>query len=276
MDDAPLKTSLIIKKEVRKDDPGTTACDLLVRYTGLPKMRIKDAMAKGAVWKRTGKGRGRVRRATAPVRPGDILELFYDPALLSLEPLQARCILDRTGWSIWFKPGGMLAQGTDYGDHCSLLRQVELAFKPAREAYPVHRLDREAEGLVLIAHTRKAARGLSGMFQGREVRKRYQAEVLGRLKDAQGCIDLPLDRKPSITRYSVLSHDPVSDVSRVALEIETGRLHQIRRHLEAIGHPVMGDPRYGSGNKDGRPMRLTACGLEFTCPFSGEKIRCSL
>jgi len=272
MSDAPLNTPRTLKEEVRPEDPGTV-CDFLALRSGLPKMRIKDAMAKGAVWKKAGKGRERVRRATAPVRTGDIIELFYDPVLLSLEALQARCVLDRTGWSIWFKPGGMLTQGTDYGDYGSLLRQVELSFRPKREAYPVHRLDREAEGLVLIAHTRKAARELSRMFQGREVRKYYQAEVLGRFQEVQGCIDLPLDRKPSRTRYSVLSHDPVSNTSCVRLEIETGRLHQIRRHMEAIGHPVMGDPRYGRGNKSGKPMRLTACELEFTCPLTGEEIK---
>jgi tRNA pseudouridine32 synthase / 23S rRNA pseudouridine746 synthase len=275
MSDAPPEKPRIVKKEVGPEDSGTV-CDFLARHSGLPKMRIKDAMAKGAVWKQRKKGRVRVRRATAPVRDGDILELFYDPDLLSLEPLQARCVLDRTDWSIWFKPGGMLTQGTEYGDHSSLLRQVELAFQPEREVYPVHRLDREARGLVLIAHTGKAARELSRMFLGREVRKCYRAEVLGRFGETRGIIDLPIDRKPSITRYTVLSHDPATDTSCVSLEIETGRLHQIRRHLESIGHPVMGDPRYGRGNKDGKPMRLTACELEFTCPLSGEKIRCVL
>lgn len=266
-----MNAAVTLKKKAGPEDSGTV-CNFLALLSGLPKARIKDAMAKGAVWKKTGQGRKRVRRSTAPVRSGDVIELFYDPALLSLEPLQARCLLDRTVWSVWFKPGGMLTQGTDFGDHGSLLRQVELSFSPAREAYPVHRLDREAEGLVLIAHTRKAAAELSGMFQGREIGKRYRAEVLGRFGEAEGYIDRPLDRKPSRTRYSVLSYDPGPDTSCVSLEIETGRLHQIRRHMEAIGHPVMGDPRYGRGNKDGKPMRLTACALEFTCPLTGEKI----
>jgi tRNA pseudouridine32 synthase / 23S rRNA pseudouridine746 synthase len=267
---------LIFKKCVLPDDL-PTACDLLAIQTGLSKMRIKDAMAKGAVWITSRrKGRERLRRATARVKAGDHLELYYDPDLLSTDPPQAQCIMDRISYSIWNKPAGLLTQGTDYGDHCSLLRQVDLAFSPRREVYPVHRLDREAEGLVLVAHNRKAAREFSKIFQCREVQKRYRAVVLGQLENTAGIVDVPLDGRQAMSKYSVLSYDPDANTSLLMVEIETGRLHQIRRHLEAIGHPVMGDPRYGKGNKDGKPMRLTACELEFLCPLSGAEIKCSI
>jgi tRNA pseudouridine32 synthase/23S rRNA pseudouridine746 synthase len=266
------ETRLVYKKIVNQGD-SRTACELLAQETGLPRMRIKDAMSKGVVWVMSrGKGRKRLRRATAGLKPGDVIELFYDPGLLSREPPQACCVDDRKDYSIWNKPAGLLTQGTDYGDHCSLLRQAETAFTPRREAYPVHRLDREAEGLVLMAHTRHAARDLSRLFHGREIEKRYRAEVLGQMEPAEGVIDLPLDGRPAVTKYSLLSFDQGSNTSRLLVEILTGRLHQIRRHLAGIGHPVMGDPRYGKGNKDGKSMRLTATELKFTCPLTGEKI----
>jgi tRNA pseudouridine32 synthase/23S rRNA pseudouridine746 synthase len=264
------------KKTVGPEDL-LEACAFLAQHTGLSKARIKDAMNKGAVWiQRKGRARERLRRTTAVLREGEVLELFYDPKLLSIDPPQARCVMDRGSYSIWFKPAGLLAQGTDFGDHCSVLRQVEIAFTPRRQAFPVHRLDREVEGLVLVAHTRQAARELSKIFQGRKVRKRYRAEVLGLLEQATGTIDHPLDGKPAMTRYLVLSHDPHTNTSILLVEIESGRLHQIRRHLAAIGHPIMGDPRYCKDNKDGYPMRLVAFEIEFRCPISRKEIKCRM
>jgi tRNA pseudouridine32 synthase / 23S rRNA pseudouridine746 synthase len=267
---------IIINKTVLAGEP-IQACDFLALHSGLPKARIKDAMNKGAAWIcRKGRGRERLRRATSVLKPGDSVELFYDQAILSMNLPQARCLMDLGHYSIWDKPAGLLTQGTDYGDHCSLLRQVEMSFSPRRDVYPVHRLDREAQGLVLVAHTSQAAGKLSILFQGRAIIKRYHTEVLGLLEQDLGAVDTPLDKKPALTRYSVLSRDPDTDISTLLVEIETGRLHQIRRHLASIGHPVMGDPRYGKGNKDGKPMRLVAFALEFQCPFTGRKVACRI
>ncbi len=266
---------ILINKTVLAGDP-LRACEFLALHSGLPKMRIKDAMNKGAAWIcRKGRGRERLRRATSVLKQGDLVELFYDQTILSIDLPHARCLMDLRHYSIWDKPAGLLTQGTEYGDHCSLLRQVELSFSPRRDVYPVHRLDREAQGLVLVAHTSQAAGKLSKLFQGRTITKRYQTEVLGLLEQDQGTIDTPLDQKSALTRYSVLSRDPDTKVSTLLVEIETGRLHQIRRHLASIGHPVMGDPRYGKGNKDGKSMRLVACELKFQCPFTGHEVACT-
>jgi tRNA pseudouridine32 synthase / 23S rRNA pseudouridine746 synthase len=267
---------IIIHKTVLGGDP-LQACDFLALHTGLPKARIKDAMNKGAAWiSRKRRGRERMRRATSVLKPGDIVELFYEKAILCLDLPLARCLMDLTHYSIWDKPAGLLTQGTEYGDHCSLLRQVELSFLPRRGVYPVHRLDREARGLVLVAHTAEAAGKLSKLFRERAIIKRYHTEVLGLLGPDKGIIDTPLDGKPALTRFSMLSYDPDKNTSTLQVEMETGRLHQIRRHLASIGHPVMGDPRYGKGNKDEKPMRLVACALEFQCPITGRKVACRI
>ncbi len=263
-----------LKKQVGRDEPGTV-CDFLSSATGLSKGKIKDAMNKGAVW--IGRKRGglkRLRRATAEIRAGDRTEFYYDEELLALKPPQARLIEDRKDYSVWEKPAGLMAQGTMYGDHCSLLRQAEIFFGNSREVFLVHRLDREASGLMLIAHNRNAAARLSNLFQKNLITKRYWVEVLGNMlaKSDKGIIELPLDGKQALTEFAVEAYDPERNISAVDVIIKTGRLHQIRRHFDIIGHPVMGDPKYGTGNKNKEGMRLVAYALSFRCPCKDEVV----
>jgi tRNA pseudouridine32 synthase/23S rRNA pseudouridine746 synthase len=251
----------------------------LAESTGLSKLRIKEAMQKGAVWvKRPGAGEQRLRRAQARPRSGDVLTVYYDADLLARIPPAAECRHDAGRFSIWFKPAGLMTQGTRFGDHCALLRQAEVFLRPEREAFLVHRLDREASGLVIVAHDRAAAGALSRMFAERRVVKRYRVEVRGRIGPASavGRIDLPLDGKPAATEYAVVKHDAGAEVSVVDVEMQTGRKHQIRRHFALAGFPVMGDPRYGRNNKNAAGLKLTAYGLEFNCPFTGQSLKFSV
>lgn len=249
------------------------AADLLAELGGLPKSRIKDAMAKGAVQLKRGRGpERRLRRATAPLFPGDRIALHYDPDILSRTPPEPRCVADFGRYSVWDKPAGLLTQGTRFGDHCSLLRMVERHFSPRRSVLPVHRLDREASGLILIAHDGRAAAALSRLFREETVRKVYRAEVRGRA-DGPGewrRIDAPLDGRPAVSDMRPERYDPERDVSLVTIRLRTGRRHQIRRHLDEIGFPVMGDPRYGRNNRNREGLRLAAVELGFVCPLTGE------
>jgi tRNA pseudouridine32 synthase/23S rRNA pseudouridine746 synthase len=267
-------TRLVLKETVPPGESGTV-CDFLAAHSGLSKGKIKKAMNCGAVWlKRKNGKRLRIRRATAPVRHGDMLELYYDQRLLCLNPPQARCVSDRTHYSVWYKPAGLFTQGTNYGDHCCLLRQAEQFFASKRQVFLVHRLDREASGLVLLAHSRVAASRFSGLFHHNRIEKHYRIEVLGDLagKKSTGTIDLPLAGKSALTRFEAVSYNPRTNTSYVNVVIETGRLHQIRRHFHMIGFPVMGDPRYGRGNKNTTGLRLEAVCLKFVCPFSNEEL----
>jgi len=273
---AQLPAAFMVRLIIAPEDTGT-ACDLLAARAGLAKSRVKDAMCKGAVWL-TGKrgGRKRLRKATARLAAGDVLELAYDARLLALKPPVARCLHDAGQYSVWLKPAGLLAQGTDYGDHCSLVRQVEVHFRLKRPVLPVHRLDREAAGLMILAHTKAAAAKLSRLLQDNAIDKQYRITVLGHLRPEQGVIELPLDNKPAITQYTLVNYEQASDTSVAEVTIQTGRLHQIRRHFAMLGHPVLGDPKYGVGNKNSTGMELVAWRLAFRCPFTGKKVQLSL
>lgn len=267
-----------LKLTVTPSDAGQTAPSLLARESGVSKARVKLAMTKGAVWlSRHGRHPGRLRSATYAVRAGDNLELHYDEGILESVPPSPVLISDRTGYSVWWKPAGLMTQGSVFGDHCSLSRLVEKRFENKREVRLVHRLDREASGLVLIAHTADVAARLSALFQGNEIEKEYRAEVLGVIgpPGTTGTIHTPLDGKDARTTYEVLETDQGRGTSTVRVFIQTGRTHQIRRHFEGIGHPVMGDPRYGEGNKNRSGLRLAAVALRFVCPVARQRVEYS-
>ncbi|WP_428242130.1 RluA family pseudouridine synthase [Gynuella sp.] len=269
---------LDVALEVELGDP-LIAIEFLVENVNLSKSRLKDVMNKGAVWLQRGSApKKRLRRAMSDLKVGDILELYYDEQLLSIRPPKPALMRDEVQYTVWHKPAGMLSQGNEWGDHTSLLRKVELAFNPKREVYLVHRLDREASGLIIIAHNRKAATYFNRLFQDSLIHKQYRIEVLGDLsqKTTEGTISAQIDGKDALTRFKFVKYTPENNSSKVDVWIETGRKHQIRRHFADYGYPVMGDPKYGKGNKNREGMKLSAVALEFPCPVQHQTRRISL
>lgn len=261
--------SIEIKHTVTAEQAGQDAASLLSQLSQLPKQRIKDAMTKGAVVLKRKHGK-RLRRATEKLQSGDLITLHYDEQILATKPPEGcYCLHQSKTYSVWFKPAGLMSQGTAFGDHLALLRLVELQLN--KPVYLVHRLDRETSGLMLIAHTGPTAAKLSRLFEQHEIRKTYEASVLGETL-AAASIETPLDGKTAITHYQRLSYDPISQQSRILVQLETGRLHQIRRHLAAVGHPVIGDPRYGQGNKNKEGLQLVATELAFRCPDTQKRV----
>jgi len=258
----PLKLSLTATQADQ------TALALLSSGSGLSKQRIKDAMNKGAVWW-THKGKAlRLRRATKTLNKGAVLQLFYNEQVLARAPEPALLIADKSRYSVWYKPHGLLAQGSQWGDHCSLLRWVELHLEPKRECFLVHRLDADAAGLMLIAHDPQSAAHLSRLFQERDMHKYYQAWVNGlpHMPDEEITLNASLDGKHAITHIRPLAKDTDRQQTLLDVRIETGRKHQIRRHLATWGHAIVGDKLYGSANQ--QPLQLLAYRLQFICPFS--------
>ncbi len=185
---------------------------------------------------------------------GDRVEFYYGKRLLLMEPPRAVCVSDQLLYSVWYKPAGLMAQGTMYGDHCSIMCQAGLFFGPQHEVFLVHRLDREASGLMILAHGKEAASRLSVLFQKNLVEKKYRVEVLGKPPKTgrSRTIDFPLDGKPSITEYEVVSYDPKHNTSTVNVVIKTGRFHQIRRHFWMVGYPVRAIRNTAKGTRTGK------------------------
>lgn len=191
------------------------------------------------------------------------------------------------------KPAGLLAVPGRGPERADCLSRRAQACWP--DALVVHRLDQATSGLMLLARGAEMQRRLSAAFAERRVHKRYEAVVHGRLArpadaDAQGwaeidlplCIDWPnrprshvdpLNGKPSRTRWRPLG-PAGAHTTRLALEPVTGRSHQLRVHLQAIGHPIVGDALYGP--PDGAPrLLLHACALELAHPSDGRPLALS-
>ena len=183
-------------------------------------------------------------------------------------------------------PGGTLIQGL-------LARYPDLAEvgDPARPGV-VHRLDRGTSGLLVVARTQAAYDSLVAQLSARSVLRRYLALVWGRVENAEGVVEAPIGRsnrdptrmavvadgRPARTRYRVEQRYAAPVCTLVSCRLETGRTHQIRVHLSAIGRPVVGDDRYGPGGRGlelgGRPtylerLFLHAEGLGFEHPSTG-------
>ncbi len=185
------------------------------------------------------------------------------------------------------KPAGLLSvpgRGEDKAD--CLVSRVQAVFADAMIA---HRLDMDTSGLLVLARGPAMQKKLFEMFRERKVSKRYQAVVAGVLQDKEGEVDLPLivdwpnrprqkvdfqEGKPSLTRFRRLVVDAVTDSSRVELEPVTGRTHQLRVHMAAIGHPILGDELYaGPAQERAERLLLHASRLEFRHPITDEALR---
>ncbi|MDJ0940734.1 MAG: RNA pseudouridine synthase [Woeseiaceae bacterium] len=263
-----------IESHVKVESSDQTAVALLQDASGLPKQRIKFAMSQGAVWITRGRNTQRLRRATRALREGDELHLYYDAGILAEEPVEPTLIADGGDYSVWNKPGGLRSQGSKWGDHCTVVRWAERHLEPERPAFTVHRLDRAASGLILVAHTKSMAAALSKLFRSRKVEKRYLVLVAGDFSTHPDPlrIDQPIDGKQAISEASLLEVSKDKSQSLLEVRIATGRKHQIRRHLADLGYPVIGDRLYGAGEVDGVDLQLTAFLLAFRCPVSGEKV----
>jgi len=186
------------------------------------------------------------------------------------------------------KPSGLLSvpgRGEDKQD--CLISRVQVEFP---DALIVHRLDMETSGLMMLARDKITHRQLSGLFQQRAVQKRYVAVVDGVLRDATGSIDLPLicdwpnrprqkvdhqQGKPSCTRFTVLGPGVDAYSTRVELIPETGRSHQLRVHMQSLGHAILGDRFYASEQARAKSSRLLlhAVSLAFVHPLSAEPLQ---
>jgi tRNA pseudouridine32 synthase/23S rRNA pseudouridine746 synthase len=213
-------------------------------------------------------------------------------AMLPAEgPLAVQALYEDADILVLHKPAGLLCvpgRGPDKQDCLSARAQQHWP-----GALIVHRLDQATSGLVLMARHIDAQRTLSQAFAERQVHKRYVAVVQGQMQPPGAGtwaeIDLPIaadwerrplrvidaaQGKPSLTRWRAEAHDPVAGTTRVLLEPVTGRTHQLRVHLAALGHAILGDALYADAATLARSPRLLlhASELALAHPASGEPL----
>lgn len=179
------------------------------------------------------------------------------------------------------KPSGLLSvpgKGPDLAD--CLIDRIRCVFP---EVLLVHRLDRDTSGIMVFALTAQAQRHLGMQFEKRQTQKTYVAEVWGRMEDATGTVDLPIgvdwpnrprqmvdyeNGRPAVTEWRVVRY--LENSTRVQLFPKTGRSHQLRVHMQQIGHPILGDPFYADGAALQAPrLMLHSENLRFRHPDGG-------
>jgi len=214
---------------------------------------------------------------------------------------QLRVLLEDTWMMAIDKPSGLAVHPGSGISGATLVDQVRAylgtyAVRNDFAASPAHRLDRDTSGVVLIAKRRPAMVRFTELFTRGQVKKHYLALVKGKMPRLRGIIDIALSEhqqtaasKPqhgvkmqeALTRYRVISQ--TKEASLLECVIETGRTHQIRRHLSAVGHPIAGDRKYGdfSFNREAkarwglRRLFLHAQQIEFPHPEHGGKVQVS-
>jgi 23S rRNA pseudouridine1911/1915/1917 synthase len=231
------------------------------------------------------------------IAAGDLIEVKIPP-LKSLkilpEKIPLEILFEDSEILVIVKPSGMVCHPTDHGGHVvgTLVNALLARFKnlpgEANRAGLVHRLDRETSGCLVVAKTELAKKNISQQFADRQVSKTYLALVVGRMQNPTGRIEAPIGRdsknhlrrrislapnsREAITEFQVVEKFP--QASLLEVKILTGRTHQIRVHLNSLGHPVVGDQTYGFKNSPVTAPRLFlhAWKLKFHHPKTGKLV----
>jgi len=218
--------------------------------------------------------------------------LAYEPpaqaaTTLVAEPVSYRLVYEDEALLVVDKPAGVVVHPAPGNEHGTLVQGLlEHGIAGGHESRPgiVHRLDRDTSGLLIVARSAEAHRRLVEQMARREIGRCYAALVVGALPHDTGTIDAPLGRHPrdrkrisvhttrprrAVTHFTV--RDRPSGYTLLEVRLETGRTHQIRVHLAALGHPVAGDVVYGHAPRpDGLERQFLHAGhLEFAHPLSG-------
>jgi tRNA pseudouridine32 synthase/23S rRNA pseudouridine746 synthase len=219
------------------------------------------------------------------MRPGYPVEMMHPSPHLYAPPAEAviDIVYEDEYLLVVDKPSGLLSvpgRGEDKQD--SLIWRLQ---RVRPEALIVHRLDMDTSGLMVLARDKAMHRALSLLFQRRQVEKCYVAVVAGRVEEDEGVIELPLITdwprrplqkvdhalgKPAVTRFRTLGYSSTTDTTRVELRPITGRSHQLRVHMQQLGHPILGDRLYASETVQAGRLLLHAGGLALVHPASGQ------
>lgn len=176
------------------------------------------------------------------------------------------------------KPAGILVSGNSFKTIANALAQnIQPSNLPdATKPQPVHRLDYATTGVLLIGKTSSSIRALNSMFEDKKVEKTYYAVTIGEMND-RGKITSEIDGKKSQSNYELsesVSSKRFNQLNLVKLNPQTGRRHQLRKHLSSIDNPILGDKEYGIENfiLTGKGLYLHAYSLSFIHPFTNQQV----
>ena len=279
------------------DGPGGRVDRYVADATGLSRSYVQKLISDGRLT-----AAGEALKANAIVTAGTELRLDVPPPEpLDLAPapdIPLTVVYEDADLLIVDKPAGLVVHPSP--GHAGDTLVNALLARDAGNAWGgiagvqrpgiVHRLDRDTSGLLMVARNDAAQASIMAQLKARRVKKTYQALVLGSVAAATGRIEAPIGRdpkhrtrmavvpdgRPSVTGYRV--RERFDSWTLLELDLVTGRTHQIRVHLDAIGHPVAGDPVYGTGTSRRGPVGLDrlflhAWRLELTSPSDGRLIR---
>lgn len=258
------------KMRVAPGEHGRTLQEFIVQRLGLSRGQAKRLIDDRCIFI----NQQRVWMARHELMVDDTVEVIHavrERDVAQSAPRAVRILHEDDDYLIVDKPAGYVANG---GDSVEAFLQQQLG-KPALQA--VHRLDRETSGCLLFAFNQEAVDAMIEVFQQREVLKVYLAIVRGFVPVGLHRIDAPIEGQSALTHVKVRKSTDVA--SLVELRLDTGRTHQIRRHLSGVAHPLVGDKQYETREVRSEALRrvprqmLHALRLGFKHPRSGVEVQ---
>lgn len=241
------------------------------------KSSIKKALKKGIIMLNSKTG-----QTSDFISGGERIELFEQTHTKPILELSLEVLLEDDYLAVINKPAGLVVSGNKHRTIANALT-YNLATSSQTDALPqpvpVHRLDYPTSGVLLVGKTKKAVVLLNKLFEERAVKKVYNAITIGEI-DKTGIIDILVDNKRANTHYKLINSitsQRFKCLNLMELTPSTGRKHQLRIHMAALGNPILGDKQYGIENLilEGKGLFLHARSLSFVHPFSNALIEIS-
>jgi 23S rRNA pseudouridine1911/1915/1917 synthase len=272
---------------IRNDWIGHSIEDVLRNILEVPRRLLHEIrMQKGV------RCNGRECKWSQPLENGDKLQIrLFTKEEFGVKPnfLEIDILYEDDHLLIANKKADMDTHPSNEDQHDTLANAIAYHFLAnglATKVRHIHRLDRDTTGAVLFAKHALAGALLDQMLEKREITRTYLALVEGQLKSGHGEVNEPIGRdrhhptrrrvsrtgQKAVTFYKVLSYDNERKRTLLKLHLDTGRTHQIRVHMQAIGHPLAGDRLYGGTQPGVNRQALHAAKISFTHPFTGEEI----
>lgn len=237
----------------------------------------KKAIKKGLVYVN-----GEVAKTGQLIKGNEIIELFKETLIVKKQfHFQLEVLFEDEFLAVIHKPAGIVVSGNSFAtiNNCLSQNITPSSQRDAVTPRAVHRLDYPTSGLLLISKTNSTTRALSKLFENKEIHKLYHAVTIEKMNNS-GIIDFPIDGKEAFSEFKVihtLNSKKYGALNLVELTPKTGRRHQLRKHLHAIGNPILGDKDYYFDGKIsfGNGLYLHASSLIFMHPITNKKMKFS-